>query len=453
MFSTVMLVLTFVLLIGTFFLTAVNNAFRRLHKNDAEKQFRTLGYRFFYRPFHLYFFPNHEYEGLFFATICAQNITRFCYTAAALIFVSQMESFHHVVFGTANKLDWISLISSLLGFAIAAFIVGDYLARVLGMRYPETILRLCTPISSIFMYLVFPITYFFLKITQSLPRPIYLDPFAESMGTDEIIDLLQRISPSFDTHDRKLIESVVTFKERIAREVMIPRVDVFSLPADMPIKEAAKQLEREGYSRIPIYHSTVDNIVGVLMYKDVLSKYIEYQQKGNDSKVLDAPIESIQKGVLHTPETKKISSLLQEFRKKQVHLAIVVDEYGGTAGIVTIEDILEEIVGDISDEYDQQEEELYHAQSDGSWIVDARMGILDLEEELGIEIPQEGEYDTIGGYIYHTTGMIPSKGFVIHQDNFVMEILKSNDRSVETVRIRPILNSDSRDENSLRDES
>ena len=129
--------------------------------------------------------------------------------------------------------------------------------------------------------------------------------------------------------------------------------------------------------------------------------------------------------------------LLQEFRKKQVHMAIVVDEYGGTEGIVTIEDILEQIVGEIADEYDE-DEEMFFAQNDGSWIVDARMNILDAEEQLGILVPQDGDYDTIGGYIYHRAGTIPSKGFVIKHDDFELEVLRSSERCVEKVRITPI---------------
>ncbi|MFQ5729960.1 MAG: hemolysin family protein, partial [Waddliaceae bacterium] len=254
----------------------------------------------------------------------------------------------------------------------------------------------------------------------------------------EIIDIIQKtkLRPELNLHEKKLIESVLRFKDRIAREVMVPRVDVFSLSAETPIHEAVKLIDEEGYSRIPIYKNTVDNIVGVLMYKDVLNKFMEYREKDNDPSILGAPIETIQKSVLYTPETKKISNLLLEFKKKQVHLAIVVDEYGGTEGIVTIEDILEEIVGEIEDEYDE-EEELYFAQHNGSWIVDARMSILDAEQQLGIIIPQEGEYDTIGGYIFHRAGSIPSKGFVIHQEEFEMEILRSDERRVERVRIKP----------------
>ena len=121
---------------------------------------------------------------------------------------------------------------------------------------------------------------------------------------------------ALDAVDKKLIESVVTFRDRIAREVMVPRVDVFSLSSDISIKEAAKLLENEGYSRTPVYRNTVDNIIGVLMYKDILRKYMEYQLTKSKPEILDAPIETIIKGVLYTPETKKISHLLQEFRKR-----------------------------------------------------------------------------------------------------------------------------------------
>jgi CBS domain containing-hemolysin-like protein len=428
-------------LAGAFALTALSSSLRRVNKTDAKKQIQSLGKLFFYRSFHRFFFPTHEYEGFFFAIISAQNIVRFCYVAAMLIFLSQTQVYAHAIATTifADPLAWLWLALSILGLILLAFVLGDYLPRIFGTHYPETAMRACAPLASMYLILAFPLTFIFLKLAQKLSRTIYLDPTYEPMGKDEIIDMIQKadISSNFDVHDKKLIESVVMFKERIVREVMVPRVDMFSLPADVSIKEAAKLLEGEWFSRTPVYRNTVDNIVGVLMSKDILKKYSEYEQNGRDSKILEAPIESIQKNVLHVPETKKISSLLQEFRKKQVHLAIVVDEYGGTEGIVTIEDILEEIVGDISDEYDEEEVSFF-AQSDGAWVVDARMSILDVEEELNIKIPQEGEYDTIGGYVFHTAGTIPERGFVIHHDEFEMEILQSNDRCVEKVRIKPV---------------
>ncbi len=396
-----------------------------------------MGGLFFYRPFHNYFFSNHEYETLFFATMCALSVTRFCYSACAILFLSHT----HLVFDSPmDGYSWFWICLSVLGFILAFFIIGDYLPRNLGNRFPEKTVRAAAPLSSFFLLLAFPICYVFLKISESFSRIAAFDQTQEpsDQAKQEIMNILQEaeVAPSLDYHDKKLIESVFTFRDLIVREVMVPRVDVFSLEASTSIMKAAQVIEEEGYSRIPVYRNTVDNIIGILMYKDVLYKYQEYERK-KDPKILEAPIESIQKSVLYTPETKKISSLLQEFRKKQVHFAIVVDEYGGTEGIVTIEDILEELVGDIADEYDE-EEELFVPYPGGGWIVDARMNILDAEEQLGIKIPQEGEYDTIGGYIFHCTGTIPSKGFVIHHDDFEIEILRANERSVEKVKIKPL---------------
>jgi putative hemolysin len=433
--------LTVLFLAATFFLTLTNTSLRRLSKTDAQKEINSLGNLFFYRKFHQYFFKSRQYDGLFFATLCAQNFCRFCYVASFISLLAYLPLFHaaasDIDHHTFNDLAWVWAIVILLFIILVTFFIVDFIPRILGTYYPQFCLRFSAPFSSPFMLLVFPITYIYLKILHVYLRSAALDLSVTPTDEQDIIDMLQDedLNSSFELHERKLIESVVKFKERIAREVMVPRVDLFSLPDTTSIKDAATQLENEGYSRTPIYHNTIDNIVGVLMYKDILKKYMEYEQKGNDASILAAPISSIQKSVLHTPETKKISSLLQEFRKKQLHLAIVVDEYGGTEGIVTIEDILEEIVGDIADEYDQ-EEALFRPQHDGSWIVDARMSVVDIEDELGISIPEDGEYDTIGGFIYHTTGIIPPKGYVIHHDEFDIEILESNERSVESVKLR-----------------
>lgn len=438
MLLVILFLLTLFFLMGSFFLTAVISSFRRFQKRDSQKQIKALGNLLFYRPFHHLFFRDHEYESLFFATICAQNISRFCYAACAILFLTNTQLGEEA----SNSYTWFWLILSFGSFILAGFVFGDYLPRILGNRFPEASLKLGAPFASIFLYLAFPLSFIFLKLSQPFSRTVYFDSTQEpeAQVKQEIIDIIQetKLSPTWDPHDKELIERVFTFRDLIAREVMVPRVEVFSLAADTKIKDAAKLIIEEGYSRIPVYRNSVDNIVGVLMYKDILNKYREYAEKGNDPAILEAPIETIQKAPIYTPETKKISSLLQEFRKKQVHLAIVVDEYGGTEGIVTIEDILEELVGDIADEYDQ-EEELFFAQPDGGWVVDARMTILDAEEELGVVIPQEGDYDTIGGYIFHVAGEIPQRGFVIHHDNFEIEVLRAGERSVERVRIKPVL--------------
>lgn len=440
MYSAALLLNLLFFLLGTAFLTALNGAMRRLHLLDP--YFEPSGKYFFYRPFHLFFFPEFEYEGLLCATISAQNITRFFFVLCATMLLMETDQLRiqSTLEGYLPFLNFFQgwLLVLLIGLIAVSFLIGEYIPRVLGASVPETVVKCCAPVASIFMFAAFPITYASIKLSPKHFRSISFEEHL-TKAKKELIEIIQRakVSPELDFHEKKLIEHVLRFKDRIAREVMVPRVDIFSLSASTPIKKAAELVKEEGYSRIPVYRNTVDNIVGVLMYKDVLDKYMEYASKGNDASILDAPIETIQKSVLYTPETKKISNLLLEFRKKQMHFAIVVDEYGGTEGIVTIEDILEEIVGDIEDEYDE-EEDMFFPQKDGSWIVDARMGINDVEQQLSLKLPQDGDYDTIGGYIFHCAGTIPSKGFVIHQERFEMEILSSDERKVGKVRLKPI---------------
>jgi CBS domain containing-hemolysin-like protein len=427
-----------------FFLTALNNACRCLPKKEALKQLEGLQSGSFYDLWLRFFAPKEDAaESFFFCAICAQNIAYFCYAATAYIFLSHTALYSELLGPAAHApymVSWFWLILSFLGLLIVGFLIGDFLPRIFGYRQPQAAIRASTPWAVLFMILVFPLTHLLLKLAHTLFPGLHFDylhePIAEAK--QEIIEIVHRaeLSPGLNLHDKKLISSVLDFRERIVREVMTPRVDLFCLPVETTIAEAAHRLYEEGYSRVPVYKNSIDNITGILMYKDVLNTYMEYARRNCDPTILAVPIDTISKPALYTPETKKISNLLLEFRKKQVHLAIVVDEYGGTEGLVTIEDILEEIVGDISDEYDKIEE-LAEQQSDQSWIVDARLSIFDAEEQLGVVIPQEGDYDTVGGYIYYRTGTIPPAGFAIHHDDFELEVITSNERTVEKVRITP----------------
>lgn len=439
---TALLIILFILLIGLFCLTAVNASLRRLHKKDSRKHLETTGKLFFYRYLHQLFFRNQEYEELFFAASFAQNAVRFLYAVTAVLILVYVGNIQLVAdpSGSYLNINWPMGFLQLIGLFLLYFVIGDHLSRMLASHFPGISLLVCAPIASLFMTIGFPLTYLFLKISHLFSKTVYLHPLSNKTNEakEELLEMIEEtdFNTQLDPHDKKLIESVVEFKDLIAREVMVPRVDVFSLEEDTTIEQASKLLQNEGYSRTPVYNDTLDNIVGVLMYKDVLAKYMEYTATG-DRKILEAPISSLVKNILYTPETKKISHLLQEFRKQQVHLAIVVDEYGGTEGIVTIEDILETIVGDIADEYDDQES-LFIALPDGGWLIDGRMTIHDLEEQLEIKIPQDGDFDTISGYLFHETGTIPQKGFILNRPAFEIEVIRSNDRRVEKLRIKPL---------------
>jgi len=329
------------------------------------------------------------------------------------------------------------IIAGLFSLFLVYFSFSDLLPRIWSLYSPLSLLRVCfRPVVALLFWLS-PILLSIYKLASWLSHGESFSAFSDP--DLPLVSMLKDVKPDdqWSETDRRILQSVINFRGRIAREIMRPRVELFCLPDDLTIEQAAQLLQKEGYSRIPVYKNTVDTIIGVLFFRDVLTKYISSIDSEDRESILSAPIKTLMKKVFYCPETKKISSLLQEFRNRQTHIAVIVDEYGGTSGLVTIEDIFEEIVGEISDEYDV-EEVLFTPSQAGGWIVDAKMNLLDIEEELGIYIPQEEDYDTLAGYIFYRVGSIPQSGLVLHTDRFEVEILKSNDRMVEQVRITPI---------------
>jgi len=284
--------------------------------------------------------------------------------------------------------------------------VLDITLRSLGAVFPKEVLFLSHFICSIYLILLFPITFPTLKITKYIFKKTKKSLFQEKNLIDLIYDIdIKKVI------DHKIFKSLLTFKEKVAREVMIPRIKVLSLPSSSTVREASKKILSEGYSRIPVYKDKIDNIIGILMYKDILKIYTQSDKSLDINNLLDSPIETLIKPAIYVPENKKISHLFQEFRLKQRHLAIVVNEYGGTEGIITIEDILEELVGEIQDEYDIELEKEFWKLPNGSYVVDAKMSIIDIEKKLNIKIPHHPEYETIGGFVFHLAGTIPEKGW------------------------------------------
>ncbi len=400
-------------------LCSAMTSLHRLGRSRAKGVFAKGRSLFFFLHLLKPLFPDRLWEGLFFSLAVTKNLFWLCYALTALLFTLPT---------TWGRLHPIS--STLLILAVGLLV--QFASLLLSTLYPQALFRLCSGIASLSLTALIPLHWPLFKLLKALAPK---EERAVSIATAEqmkamLIDILDEseLSSYLDIHDKRLLLAVASFKNRIAREVMVPRIDLITLPITTTIKEAASLFIKEGYSRIPVYRESVDQIVGVLLHKDVLSSAVL-------GKNLESSIKVILKPVLYTPETKKLAHLLQEFRSKQSHLAIVVDEYGGTEGIVTIEDILEELVGEIADEYDTEEETLYQALAAGEWIVDAKMSLIDIEEEIGVAIPQSSEYDSLGGYIFHKAGSIPTKGWRLHHDNFDLEVLSSTERSIEKVRI------------------
>ncbi len=222
-----------------------------------------------------------------------------------------------------------------------------------------------------------------------------------------------------------MLQSIFEFGDTIVREVMVPRTDMVCSPADATLSEFLELIISSGHSRVPLYEGSTDQIVGVVYAKDLLRNWGANDETLTLTKVMRTPY--------FIPETKRIEDLLVDFRTRRVHMAIAVDEYGGTSGLITIEDLLEEIVGDIQDEYDR-EVSWVQPQEDGTLLVDARANVEELEEYFDLEIPQE-KFDTVGGYLFHLLGKVPKVGEKIIDNGLVLLVEESDERKIGKVRI------------------
>lgn len=230
-----------------------------------------------------------------------------------------------------------------------------------------------------------------------------------------------------------LLMSALEFSETAVKEVMVPRTDMVGLDVNTPPGEAIQAVIASGHSRIPVYQDNLDRIIGLLHAKDLLARYAG-DDKAGDMISIEALIRS---PVLFAPETQKIDSLLGKMKTRGRHLAVVVDEFGGTAGLITLEDIIEELVGEIRDEFDPQEVPVRRIDST-TWIVDARLSISDLKDETGIELPDSGDYESVGGCITAEFGNIPVAGTVITAHGVRAKVILSDARHIERLELKKL---------------
>jgi CBS domain containing-hemolysin-like protein len=230
--------------------------------------------------------------------------------------------------------------------------------------------------------------------------------------------------------EREMIESVIQLRATTAGQVMTARPEIIALPLNATLSTVKQTLEESGHSRIPVYEGTLDHVVGMLYARDLL-KFL-----GQASPKFD--MRSALRPAFFVPETKPLRDLLHDFRVKKVHIAIVLDEYGGTSGLVTIEDVLEELVGDISDEHEPLEPAMFKPLSENAAEADARMYIDELNRRMGLNLPEDAGYDTLGGYITTTLGRIPEPGTVFEHDGVRFTVLEAEPQKVNRVRIEVI---------------
>ncbi len=280
-----------------------------------------------------------------------------------------------------------------------------------------------------------PITWTIVAITSWLIRLFGGDP--SSIGpyvTEDDIRTLVNVGEqhgAIEEEEKEMIHSIFEFGDTVVREVMTPRTDMVCADASEPVSEGVEVVIREGYSKLPVFEENIDHIVGVVHDRELLGAV----SRGEHS----APLRSLMRPIKAIPENKKVDELLREMQAEKVSVAIVVDEYGGTAGLVTMEDLLEEIVGEIMDEYDREEHdrppEIARA-GDGEYVVDARMNIDDVNEQLGLHLPTE-DFESIGGYTFGLFGRVPVPGeHVVIDGGVTLVVEKTAGRRLLSVRIK-----------------
>lgn len=230
--------------------------------------------------------------------------------------------------------------------------------------------------------------------------------------------------PDLTAEKQAMIKGVLSLSEVTVKEVMVPRIDVNFIGLDFGLGELIQRVSDAGHSRFPVYKETIDNVVGMLYAKDLLRFLMNHEE---------ISVEKIIRRPFFVPESKRLDSLLREMQRRHVHIAIAVDEYGGVSGIVCLEDIIEEIVGDIQDEFDNEREDILEV-SDSVFLCDARVDIEDLNEQLGTQIPDE-DFDTLGGFVFDLFGKIPTRYEKVSYNKFDFIIQEMDGHKIKTVKI------------------
>lgn len=352
----------------------------------------------------------------------AVNIT--ATTIAAFLAVHLSELFH------LNRAQMGALVAALV--TVVLIIFGEVTPKVLAIQKSEAIaFALIRPL--VFLAKVLnPLSRLLVKAAGIVLRPLGLRPGASiPMVTEEEIRTLIQLGADeglFEDQEHQMIHGVIHLGETQVREVMVPRTAMECINAQDQIEHIIDQITQAGYSRMPVYRGNVDNIVGVVYTKDIIP-LLQNRELIVLQDVLRQPY--------FVPETKKVDELLHEFQRGKLHLAIVVDEYGGTSGLVTLEDLIEEIVGEIRDEYDTEERKLEKI-GQSQWLVDASTDIKEINTALEVDLPDMKDVNTLGGFLAHLLGHLPKKGEQVVYQDLHLTVVAATSKRIEKIQVRKL---------------
>jgi putative hemolysin len=311
--------------------------------------------------------------------------------------------------------------------SLAAFILvcEHLLPAAICRRDPESVLDVLLPVFTPLAKVIKPATIAFIDIID-VRRERDGDEAADAEATAAAPAAVEQQEEGVISQEesRELLQSIVDFTETVVREVMTPRPDIVAVRADTTLQDLRTLFREEQYSRMPVYRENLDNIVGVVFVKDLVAL----------PPTAEPPITTLMRAGYFVPESKRVSELLKEMQRRQAQMAIVVDEYGGTAGLVTVEDLLEEIVGEIRDEYDVESETVVE-ETDGTFVFSGKVSVDEVMDRLGVEIEREG-FETVGGYLLSHLGRMPYVGERFDVDGLDVEVLEVERRRITKVRLR-----------------
>jgi putative hemolysin len=325
------------------------------------------------------------------------------------------------------------------GHYLGSFFLAWVLLLVFGVAVPsawaryagETLLALLLPALHGLRTVLTPLVAV-LKLLDGLVRRLAGVPLqtAQTHAAELEREILNVVSEgemhgAVDEEEKEMIESIIDLRDTPVEAIMTPRTEIQAVPKDVSLEGIKELIAVSGHSRIPVYEETIDNVLGVLYAKDLLR--LDPELPFDATKVMRNPI--------FIPETKLLRDLLHQFQEQKIHIAVVLDEYGGTAGLATFEDILEELVGEIVDEYEEEEPPTIRRIDENTVEVDARVRVEDLNDELHIALPEDEDYETIGGFVFSTLGKIPQVGEGCEHDNVGIKVIEAEPRRINRLRL------------------
>ncbi len=339
---------------------------------------------------------------------------------------------NHIAKFSSLKLSTL-LILEVIVITFLVLIFGEIIPKTYAIAKSKKLANFLSKPLTVMLMIVYPIAFFFHKITDLIIKILPINK-EQIFDSEEELMMLAEVGEEEGTLDHEesdMIQSVLEFKNKLVKEILTPRVDVIALDSLNTLDEAMDMIMNKKYSKIPVYKESIDNIKGVLYAKDIIPYLIGSRPEIDLLKLTREPY--------FIPENKPIDEVMQEFKIKKTNIAVVVDEWGGTSGILTLEDIVEEVMGELRDPFDKEEYEIL-TNKDGTSIVDGSINIYDIEENFEIEFPDDRDYDTLAGFILDDIGDIPKEGEIAFLKEYQFTVLKLLSNRIDKIEVKKINN-------------